>query len=126
MSQVAHFEFTADDTQRARAFFEGAFGWRFEKWEGGAKEYWLVSTGGPGEEKAPGIDGGMGSRQQMHAGVVNIIDVENVDAELTRITAAGGEVAVPKQAIPGTGWVAYFTDPEGSLWGVCQEDERTA
>lgn len=124
MSRVVHFEFAADDTQRAKAFFEDVFGWRFEKWEGGATEYWLVSGGGPGEEKAPGIDGGMVSRQQIHAGVVNVIDVENVDVALARITAAGGAIAALKEAIPGTGWVAYFSDPEGNLWGICQEDEQ--
>jgi uncharacterized protein len=31
-------------------------------------------------------------------------------------------VAVPEMAVPGVGWTAYFTDTEGTLFGVMQFD----
>ena len=34
MARVVHFELPADDPERAIAFYEQAFGWKFEKWEG--------------------------------------------------------------------------------------------
>jgi uncharacterized protein len=27
---------------------------------------------------------------------------------------------VPKMAVPGTGWLAYCTDPEGNTFGILQ------
>jgi len=63
-SRVVHFELAADDPDRCAQFYAAAFGWKIEKW-GGPTDYWLVTTGEPGE---PGIDGGIvghaiGSRQ---------------------------------------------------------------
>jgi predicted enzyme related to lactoylglutathione lyase len=37
-------------------------------------------------------------------------------------TKAGGQVAVPKMAVPGVGWLAYCTDPEGHIFGMMQSD----
>jgi uncharacterized protein len=125
VSRVVHFEFSADDPARAAAFFETVFGWRLEKWQG-PFDYWMVSTAGPGEAEAPGIDGGLGPRPQMSRAVVNPISVDDVDAALERVTAAGGVVAMPRTAIPGVGWNAYFTDPEGNLWGVYEDDPAAA
>ena len=35
---------------------------------------------------------------------------------------AGGLCVVPKMPIPGVGWLAYFKDPEGHIFGVMQAD----
>jgi len=29
-------------------------------------------------------------------------------------------------AIPGYGWLAYFMDPEGNIFGIMQRDEKAA
>lgn len=120
MSRVVHFEFSADDPERVRDFFARVFGWRVERW-GGPLEYWMVATG-PDDEF--GIDGGMGTRPTMSRGIVNTIAVDDVDATLLDVTAAGGEVVMPKSAIPGAGWNAYFKDTEGNLWGIFEADEH--
>ena len=39
------------------------------------------------------------------------------------MTAAGGQIVVPKMAIPGVGWVAYGMDPHGVLFGIYRQDE---
>ena len=44
MARVVHFELYADDPQRAVAFYEKAFGWKIEKWQGPI-DYWLAMTG---------------------------------------------------------------------------------
>lgn len=119
MSRVVHFEITAKDPERCKKFYQDAFGWKMQKWEG-PMEYWLVMTG---DEKIPGIDGGMGRREE-EAGqlVTNTIDVANVDEALKKVAAAGGTVVRPKSAVPGVGWLAYFQDTEGTLWGMMQDD----
>ena len=32
--RIVHFEIPADDPARAMAFYQSAFGWSFDKWEG--------------------------------------------------------------------------------------------
>lgn len=107
--------------ERARAFYEGVFGWEFRKWDG-PMPYWLVKTG-VGE---PGIDGGVFVRQGPMTGHVNTVGVASVDESVEKVVAAGGTVAVPKMAIPGVGWLAYCKDPEGSLFGLHQVDPAAA
>lgn len=119
MPRVIHFEIPADDPERASGFYSQVFGWKLQKWEG-PTEYWLVTTGEPGE---PGIDGGLLRRQHPGATTVNTIGVESLDMTVGQVEKAGGQVAVPKMAIPGVGWLAYCTDPEGNLFGLMQPDE---
>ncbi|MGH7470190.1 MAG: VOC family protein [Longimicrobiales bacterium] len=118
MSRVIHFEVPADDTARARAFYERVFGWRFQQWEG-PMEYWMASTGADGQ---PGIDGALAPRQQPGQGTVNIVGVLSVDETVKAVEGAGGQTVLPKMAVPGVGWVAYFLDTEQNTFGVMQAD----
>jgi predicted enzyme related to lactoylglutathione lyase len=114
--RIVHFELPADDPARCIRFYQQAFGWRFEKWEG-PMDYWMVKTG-----DGPGIDGGLARREQPGQPATNVISVPSVDDIVKAVTAAGGAVAVPKMAVPTVGWTAYFTDTEGTLFGVMQFD----
>lgn len=118
MPRVVHFEFGADKPERAVKFYEKVFGWKIEKWEGPA-DYWLIMTGG---EKESGIDGGMGKKEDI-AAPVNTIDVPSLDEYMKKVKAGGGKITVPKQAVPGVGWMCYFKDPEGNQWGMMQADK---
>jgi len=83
-------------------------------------DYWLITTGKEGE---PGIDGGLGRRTELGAKTVNTIDVSSVDEFVKRVVENGGTVVVAKHAVPGVGWLAYFKDPEGNVFGMMQSDE---
>jgi predicted enzyme related to lactoylglutathione lyase len=52
MNRVNHFEIYTADPEAVRPFYGEVFGWKFQKFEGGPMEYWLVTTGDDGE---PGI-----------------------------------------------------------------------
>lgn len=128
MARVGHFEIHADDPQRAIAFYGTLFGWEFNKWgeEGGGPEYWLITTG-PAEE--PGINGGlmkrMGDRPQPGQAVnayVCTTMVASLDETIAAVDANGGHIALAKMPVPGIGWLAYFTDPEGNIFGAMQAD----
>ena len=121
MPRVIHFEITADNPQRAVDFYTKTFGWTAEKWPG-PMDYWLLTTGA---KDTPGIDGGVVQRTGM-AGHVNTIEVDSVDEFSSTIIKNGGSVAVPMHAIPGVGYLAYFLDTEGSVFGVMQMDEKAA
>ena len=118
MSRVVHFEITANDLGKARDFYSKVFGWEFSKWEG-PMEYWLIKTG---EEGEMGINGGLMKRVDPSVRVVDTIDVSSVDECVEKIEAAGGRVTIPKKVIPGIGYLAYFEDTEGNVFGIMQPD----
>ncbi len=119
MPRVDYFEINADDPKRAMNFYEGVFGWSFERWKG-PFEYWLARTGREGEE---GIDGGILRRTDPRARVVNYIGVDDIDELVRKIVMNHGSIVQPKTAVPGVGWVIMFHDTEGNTFGAMQEDE---
>jgi predicted enzyme related to lactoylglutathione lyase len=120
MSRVIHFEVSADNPERAAAFYRDVFGWEVHKWDG-PQDYWLVRTG---PDSQPGINGGIFVRKGP-VGHVNTIQVESVDDFAARVVAHGGQIVVPKMAIPGVGYLAYCKDTEESIFGI-MESSRVA
>jgi len=123
MPRVIHFEIHAGDPDRAVKFYESLLGWTFQKWEG-PMDYWLVNTG---PDSQPGINGGLLRRQgeldgQAVIAYVCTVDVENVDASITKAQSLGAQVVVPKMPIPGMGWLVYCKDSEGNIFGMMQAD----
>lgn len=122
MPRPVHFEIHAGDMDRAEAFYTALFGWRFQAAMPG---YRLIITG----DDEPGINGGMVARQgaapePMTAVVAWMctVDVASVDDYFAKALELGGEVALPKMAIPGVGWLAYVKDTEGNIFGLMQND----
>ena len=118
MGRVIHFEIPADNPQRAIDFYSKVFQWQFQKWDG-PTDYWMVSTGPGGE---PGINGGMMPRPHPQTAICNTIAVQSVDEAIKQVEGAGGKIVAPKMPIPGVGWFAYATDPEGNQFGMMQND----
>jgi len=88
-------------------------------------EYWLITTGPDSE---PGINGGLMRRQgeidgQAVIAYVCTIGVADLEATMATVEANGGKVALPKMPIPGMGWLAYYKDTEGNIFGMMQPDE---
>lgn len=123
MPRVVHFEIHAENPDRAIEFYKSLFGWEFTKWEGDWP-YWLIKTG---EDSEPGINGGMIIRQGTIDGTAVIayvctVDVPDLDKSFETALAKGGQVALPKMAVPGVGWLAYVKDTEGNILGMMQSD----
>jgi predicted enzyme related to lactoylglutathione lyase len=118
MPRPVHFEIPTDNPDRAMAFYGAVFGWTFQKWDG-PMPYWMVTTG-PKEE--PGINGGIMPRQHPQQPCVNTTNVANLDQTTATIEANGGACVVPKMPVPGVGWLAYFKDLDGHIFGVMQLD----
>jgi len=116
LPRVVHFEISAEKPEKLTKFYEQVFKWKFEKWDG-PMDYWLITTG----ENEPGIDGGL-QRRRKDASTVNTIGVDSVDEYIEKITKNNGTVIMPKTAIPGIGWTAYFKDPEGNTFGLMEND----
>jgi len=119
MNRVLHFEISAEKPDEVISFYKKTFNWKFEKWEGPMK-YWLIMTG---DEKTAGIDGGLKERDEMGTNTINTIDVVSIDESIEKVTKNGGEIIIPKMAVPGVGWMAYFKDPQGNVFGIMQSDK---
>lgn len=126
MSRVVHFEIHAEDPQRAIKFYEAVLGWQFNQW--GGQDYWIITTG-PSEQ--PGINGGLLPRQgtidgQAVIAYVCTVDVASLDETSAAVDAQGGIMVVPKMPVPTVGWLAYFKDTEGTIFGAMQADPQAS
>ena len=124
MPRVVHFEVYADDMDRASKFYGDVFGWTVTRidLDGGAA-YWLIDTG---EEPKEGINGGMMPRPTPEAINTVVLDVPSVDEYVEKITGGGGSILVPKFAVPGVGYAAYFKDTEGNPFGIFEDNSEAA
>lgn len=122
MCKVTHFEIPADDVERSRAFYKNVLAWEANRWEG-LVDYSLV---GSDDENEVGINGGLMARQHPGQPVFCTESVVDFDTWVERIGSSGGEIVVPKSAIPSVGWLACFKDPEGNVFGAMQSDRPAA
>jgi predicted enzyme related to lactoylglutathione lyase len=123
---LASFAIHADDTDRARAFYEAVFGWLFEPW--GPPGFFLIHTG---DDSAPGVQGLMHQRQEPLTGtgmrgVQPTFSVSDVDTIAAAVEAHGGQITMPKVAIPTVGVLVRFTDTEGNDIGAMRYDSPPA
>ena len=120
MPRIIHFDVPADDPERAKKFYGTVFGWKFDKWDG-PMEYWMTITG---DEKQPGINGGLCQRMPGQTGMTNTIDVSSVDEYSKKVQSQGGKIIAPKMPIPGVGYFAQCMDTEGNVFGIIQMDKN--
>ena len=117
-NRVVHFELLAMDPERCKNFYEKVFAWKITPFTGGG--YMMVDSG---EEPQIGIHGGiMRKLKPEHAGVCNTVQVDSIDEHCILVGQNGGKIVAPRAAIPGIGWFAYATDPEGTVFGMMQLD----
>src|SRR3954453_19884803 len=109
-----HLEFLSDDPGQTVKFFQDAFGWKSQAWEG--QTYWLVDTG----EGELGINGGvMRTSDFPHTqNALCTVDVEDIGDALAKVEAAGGKVIVPERQVGEAGWAGDAADPQGVVFGV--------
>ncbi len=123
MNAISYFEIQASDPQKAIDFYRSVFGWKFEKLPGLPLDYWRIGT--------PGMQGGLLKRPAKippkECGTnayVCSIEVKDFDKVADLVIKNGGQVALPKFAVPGRCWQGYFLDPETNTFGIFQADKR--
>jgi uncharacterized protein len=118
MGRVVHYEITADDTARARKFYE-IFGWDIKDSGMPGGEYWLTASGPPDET---GIGGAIMPRSYQKQPSIIWISVDDIDDMIEKVKANGGEAIGDKQKIPGVGTTIYIKDTEGNIVGMLQPE----
>ncbi len=123
MNTVGYFEIQSSDLIRDRQFYESVFGWKFIKEDLVPIEYYRIETksinGGLLKRPAPipSIGGGTNA-------FVCSIQVEDFDATSEKIIRNGGQIAMPKFAVPGRCWQGYFLDPDQNVFGIFEVNEE--
>src|SRR3979411_2821027 len=99
------------------SFYAKIFGWKVTHHP--QINYRVVETGAKGA--MPGINGGIlkPDREGPWPGnMLFYILVDDLAAYREKIVAAGGQIHVEEQAVPGMGTLSLFTYPEGRMSGV--------
>lgn len=117
---LAHFAIEADDVERARAFYEVVFGWRFEVW--GPPGFYLIHDAG--------VHGALQSRSTGASpgrhGFECTFAVTDLERSCSAIVAAGGRLLAEAVAIPTVGKLRQFEDSEGNVAIVMQYEAQRA
>jgi predicted enzyme related to lactoylglutathione lyase len=112
--QVAFFEITSPDHERAQKFYSELFGWTVNA-DPSMGGYGLVDTGA-GEGA---IGGGIGPGEAGEKNVKIYMRVDDLDAYLDRAEQLGGKRVAPPMDLPeGYGRIAIFADPDGNQVGL--------
>ena len=115
---IVWFEVPADDTGRAKSFYGDLFGWKFQQMPGPI-DYWHADTGGA--DASP--DGGLMQRQNPgQRGITQYILVTSLDESVAKVQKLGGQICMPKTAVPGMGSFAICQDTEGNMFGMWEHD----
>ncbi len=116
MPTIVHFEIPADDVERAKKFYSDLFGWKVEKVPN--MDYWMITTSG---EKT--VDGGMMKKNHPQEPITNYIDVPSIDEYVKKVEKLGGEIVVPKKAVPNYGYFAVCLDTEKNVFALWQSNK---
>jgi predicted enzyme related to lactoylglutathione lyase len=127
---IVHFEIPANDPEKLSKFYTDLFGWKITHYPMGDFNYWSVASGPTDQQgmpQEPGfINGGIAQRMSPDQRPVNYTNVESVDDYVKKATGLGAKLIVGKMPVPGMGWFAQLTDPEGNVFGVWQTDASAA
>ncbi len=123
------YELLTADPDASKAFYDHVIGWTIEAQPSGPMDYRMIGT--VGNDRVGGV---MRLTPEMQAGGAKptwlfYIGVDDVDATVGKITAAGGSVLMAPFDIPGVGRLAFVADPQGAPFYVMRgasEESSTA
>jgi uncharacterized protein len=101
----AHLEISSNDVPATSKFLTDVFGWSFNEWMPGYTGFW-----------APGaLMGGLRPKMDEEEApqAIPYLVVNDLDARLEAVQAAGGTITVPIQTVPNAGRFFWFLDPGG-------------
>ena len=114
---VGWFEIYVQDMKRAKAFYEGVFGFKLEKLPGPDFEYWTF----PMEREGKGSAGALCKYEGFPSGKNSVLvyfTCEDCAVEEARVKKLGGRVEKSKQSIGEYGFISLVYDTEGNMIGL--------
>ncbi len=121
-NKLTHFAIYTDDIERAKSFYEDVFDWGFASY--GPSDFLQIRADKTEDGE---LIGALQSRKyspldEKIIGLECTISVEDIDDIIQKLKNNGGEILIPKTAIPNVGWIVKFLDTEGNLICALQSD----
>ena len=115
---ISWFEIPSTQLDQAQAFYETVLACKMRRESMGSSENAVFPYEGEGVGGA--IMAGPTAPQPSANGTLIYLDASpSLDAVLARVTAAGGHIAMPRQALPpGMGFIAHIIDLDGNRVGL--------
>jgi predicted enzyme related to lactoylglutathione lyase len=109
-------ELASIDPERAMAFYAECLGWTFQRFELPDGAYWVAMSG---DTLAGGLGGPETGALPDETGSYwfSFIEVDDVDARVTKAIKLGATVIQAPHDVPGVGRVAVLRDPTGAAIG---------
>jgi len=109
---VVQWQIVAKDPDAVTRFYSALFGWKVNA--SNALGYRVVETG-----NGRGINGGVWpSPPEGHNLVQLFVEVDDIDAALSKATSLGATIIVPKSELPDGDALAIVLDPAGLSFGM--------
>lgn len=111
------YDLMTNDPKAAQDFYGPLIGWGTQKWEEGDQPYTMWTNkekplGGvmelPEEAKAAGAPPHW----------MAYVEVDDVEQTVAKVEEAGGSVLHAATDVPGAGWFAVLTDPQGAAFAI--------
>ena len=115
VGDIVHFEINTRDPERAKKFYSKAFGWKYKDSAMPGIEYYLIDGVTPSGAINP-----LSQDSKVKAPTV-YFGTDDIDKTLKTIKDSGGTTE-KKAPIPGQGWFAACTDPDGNSFSLFQSD----
>ena len=112
---IVHFEVNTTNPQRAKKFYSSVLGWKYKDSSMPGIEYYLID----GITPAGGIN--PLTEPSKTKSITVYFGTDDIDTTIKKIKDGGG-TAEQKAPIPGQGWFAACTDPDGNTFSLFQSD----
>jgi uncharacterized protein len=106
------YELLTSDTAAAGRFYADVLGWQVSAFEGDVAGYQILTHG------KDGVGGMMQAPDGVPPGWLGYVGVDDVDAAVARIIAAGGTLQMPARDLSNVGRIAMVADPQGAPFYV--------
>jgi uncharacterized protein len=111
-AEIAHIEFKSANFARTSEFYGKLFDWQMEQ---NASASYMKLAGGDGPSA-----GWFRADLVQSPGPVAYLPVDDLEAKLTEVEAAGGRILVRSLPFAGGGEIGLFADPDGNVLGLWQ------
>lgn len=109
---ISHIEIPANGRPELARFYAETFGWETQAMDNTGADYTVWKSGNM-RGGFPDIDD-----SNKPGDVIVYLTSDDIETDLKKIEANGGQTLRGKTEIPGVGWYAYFADPTGNRLGL--------
>jgi predicted enzyme related to lactoylglutathione lyase len=109
---IVHIQIPVSTLEEGSTFYSELFGWKTQI---------MPEYNYGGWETGNGVGGGfapLDGQNTTPGDVLVHVGTDDIERDLAKVVALGGQTVVPKTEIPGIGWYGIFTDPIGNRIGL--------